>query len=204
MSFSNQGWQPKTGFSQPNLQKRQIAANDSATQNNGLIVSGLITNNNAYDLSLIDIVSVVFNKDGKAISAAQTLLKNVAAFREMSFSISFPKNISLVKEETPAPKISPFTRDLTLGAKGDDVLQLERFLKDQGYFTNEPDTYFGIATRDAIIKYQKQVGISPAAGYFGGKTRADINALAAKPASVALNPNQADPIKTEVYVEGIR
>jgi glycosyltransferase involved in cell wall biosynthesis len=36
-------------------------------------------------------------------------------------------------------------------------------------------TKFGPATKAALIKYQKAKGISPAAGYFGPKTRASVN-----------------------------
>jgi len=66
---------------------------------------------------------------------------------------------------------------------GEDVRQLQIYLNSKG-FTVAPSgpgslgnetTYFGNATRAALIKFQKASGISPAAGYFGPLTRAYIS-----------------------------
>ena len=75
-----------------------------------------------------------------------------------------------------------FTRDLTLGSKGDDVKALQQFLNANGYAVassgagsaGNETTYFGSLTRTALGKYQAAVGISPTAGYFGPKTRAYV------------------------------
>ncbi len=77
-----------------------------------------------------------------------------------------------------------FTRDLKVGVAGSDVKALQVFLNTHGYAvsSNGPGsagnetTKFGTATRAALIKLQKALGISPAAGYFGAKTRAYIAA----------------------------
>ncbi|MBT7717722.1 hypothetical protein HN699_05135, partial [Candidatus Uhrbacteria bacterium] len=75
-----------------------------------------------------------------------------------------------------------FDRDLTLGSKGEDVRELQKYLNKSGYILadsgpgsrgNETD-YFGELTRQALIKFQKAVGIKPAAGYFGPITRSFI------------------------------
>jgi peptidoglycan hydrolase-like protein with peptidoglycan-binding domain len=42
---------------------------------------------------------------------------------------------------------------------------------------NYETTYFGPATRAAVIKFQKKYGISPAAGYVGAITRAKLNEI---------------------------
>jgi len=76
-----------------------------------------------------------------------------------------------------------YTRDLQFGMTGEDVRQLQIYLNSKG-FTVAPSgpgslgnetTYFGNATRAALIKFQKASGISPAAGYFGPLTRAYIS-----------------------------
>jgi hypothetical protein len=82
-----------------------------------------------------------------------------------------------------------FTRDLTVGSKGADVKALQQFLNSSGYKIaasgagspgSETET-FGSLTKAALAKYQAAVGLSPAAGYFGPKTRAYIASLAAAP-----------------------
>ncbi len=82
-----------------------------------------------------------------------------------------------------------FTRDLTLGSKGDDVKALQQFLNSKGFTVaasgagsaGNETTYFGSLTQAALAKYQASVGISPTAGYFGPKTRAYVASLAAAP-----------------------
>lgn len=75
-----------------------------------------------------------------------------------------------------------FSRDLELGMSGADVRMLQVFLNTKGFVVaesgagspgNESD-YFGARTQAALAKYQAANGISPAAGYFGPKTRAQI------------------------------
>ena len=84
-----------------------------------------------------------------------------------------------------------FTRDLTVGSKGDDVQSLQVWLNSKGYTVSvsgpgssgNETMYFGPATRAAVAKYQAASGISPAVGYFGPKTRASVNAMAGGPVS---------------------
>lgn len=77
-----------------------------------------------------------------------------------------------------------FTRDLTVGATGEDVRQLQVFLNANGYVVASTgagsagmeSTYFGGLTKAALAKYQAAEGISPAVGYFGPITRAAVHA----------------------------
>jgi murein DD-endopeptidase MepM/ murein hydrolase activator NlpD len=73
-----------------------------------------------------------------------------------------------------------FTRDLSLGSTGADVLALQQYLNAHGFVVatsgagskgNETQ-YFGPATRAALINFQLSKNIAPAAGYFGPLTRA--------------------------------
>ncbi len=73
-----------------------------------------------------------------------------------------------------------FKRNLAFGSVGDDVLALQVWLNTHGYAVassgpgssgNETKT-FGRLTRAAVARFQTQVGISPALGYFGAKTQA--------------------------------
>ncbi len=75
-----------------------------------------------------------------------------------------------------------FTRDLEMGAVGDDVKALQIYLNTHGFIIVESGpgspgnetTKFGAYTQAALIKFQIANGITPAAGYFGPKTRAVI------------------------------
>lgn len=83
---------------------------------------------------------------------------------------------------TPSGASGAFTRDLDVGAVGEDVRALQVFLNTHGAVIaasgvgspGNETTYFGLLTQKALAKYQAAQGISPAAGYFGPKTRAYI------------------------------
>jgi hypothetical protein len=65
-----------------------------------------------------------------------------------------------------------FTRDLTVGSTGADVTCLQNALKAGGYMSANATGYFGAMTQSGVVAWQKAAGVSPAAGYFGAKSRA--------------------------------
>lgn len=68
-----------------------------------------------------------------------------------------------------------FNRDLDLGATGPDVTALQTWLIGKGFAIPAGATgWFGAQTQAALAAYQAANGISPAAGYFGPKTRAVV------------------------------
>ncbi len=78
-----------------------------------------------------------------------------------------------------------FTRNLTLGSTGTDVMELQKFLNAKGFTVaasgagsvGMESTYFGVKTQQALAKFQAANAISPAAGYFGPLTRAKVNSM---------------------------
>jgi hypothetical protein len=80
-----------------------------------------------------------------------------------------------------------YTRDLTLGATGDDVKALQQFLNGHGAQVaasgagspGNESSYFGPLTQAALAKYQAANAITPSVGYFGPKTRAHVTAACA-------------------------
>jgi len=81
-------------------------------------------------------------------------------------------------------QVRAIATDLSAGSKGNAVNVLQQFLISQGkgsaaqvLATNGATTYFGNLTRAALAEFQKSVGITPASGYFGAKTRVYINSL---------------------------
>lgn len=78
-----------------------------------------------------------------------------------------------------------FTQDLQLGVgNSSQVRTLQVYLNTHGYAVassgpgspGNETMKFGGATKAALIKFQKAVGITPASGFFGPKTRAYLNA----------------------------
>lgn len=78
--------------------------------------------------------------------------------------------------------VHAFKSDLMLGSLGSEVKALQEFLNAHGYAVaasgagspGNETMRFGAATKAALIKYQKAKGITPAAGYFGPKTRSAV------------------------------
>lgn len=77
----------------------------------------------------------------------------------------------------PSAHNCSFTRDLTLGSRGDDVICLQNALIAAGYPVPAGATgYFGAQTRAAVAQWQSVAGVTPAAGYFGPKSQAAFQA----------------------------
>jgi len=57
------------------------------------------------------------------------------------------------------------------------VRKLQNFLYQFRYLSETPTGYFGEKTKEAVIKFQAEYGITPAQGYVGAITRAKINEL---------------------------
>jgi len=95
--------------------------------------------------------------------------------------------------ETPAPSISRFTRDLTLGSTGEDVRQLQILLNSLGFLVassgpgspGNETIYFGSLTTQAVIRFQERyasevltpLGLSSGTGFVGRMTRDKLNQL---------------------------
>jgi len=71
-----------------------------------------------------------------------------------------------------------FTGYLTLGSHGEAVKARQMILKDLGYFDyTQVSGMYGPITEAAVIKFQKDHGITPATGSIGPKTREILNSL---------------------------
>jgi peptidoglycan hydrolase-like protein with peptidoglycan-binding domain len=81
-------------------------------------------------------------------------------------------NNCVVNDSSLKATTSVFTRNLTIRDTGDDVKKLQQFLIDQGFLGIGNNTgYFGPLTQQAVVQYQKSVGIVPALGFFRPLTR---------------------------------
>lgn len=78
-----------------------------------------------------------------------------------------------------------FESNLYFGLRDNgDVLKLQQFLTDKGFYNGPVNGNFLALTKSAVIKFQKDRGITPAGGYVGPKTREILNKeLSAVPAA---------------------
>ncbi|MFA5841290.1 MAG: peptidoglycan-binding domain-containing protein [Candidatus Paceibacterota bacterium] len=77
-----------------------------------------------------------------------------------------------------------FTQTLKNGSKGNEVVELQKFLNAAGYYNGKFDGKFGKGTRVAVINWQKSLNLK-ADGSFGAMSRAAIeNNLTPTPVSV--------------------
>ena len=86
----------------------------------------------------------------------------------------------------PSAEPSPTPKSLQRGFTGsDDVREMQKKLKELGYYKGSPDGDFGSGTEDAVIAFQKANGLT-ADGKAGPKTLEKLygsNAVSAKSAS---------------------
>lgn len=90
-----------------------------------------------------------------------------------------------------------FSQDLKSGAKSDDVVKLQDFLKSQGYFQGTSTGLFGPKTVESLKLWQNLNGINPT-GVFDAKTRAVINSLRVKAPTTATTGERPVPGTTGV------
>ncbi|MFA6365440.1 MAG: sortase [Candidatus Paceibacterota bacterium] len=75
-----------------------------------------------------------------------------------------------------------FSRNLTIGSRGNDVLALQQFLIVSGLLNiTIPTNYFGLATKTALTKWQASVGIAPTTGTLGPLSRGKLNIVIQQP-----------------------
>ena len=105
-----------------------------------------------------------------------------------------------------------FTRNLTVGDRGEDVQQLQQYFNNNSCLVSEAGagspgretTYFGTKTRQSAVCYQREHAINPPLGFVGPLTRAHINArLAALGDTALLTPTNPLIISTPTAQEKV-
>jgi peptidoglycan hydrolase-like protein with peptidoglycan-binding domain len=124
--------------------------------------------------------------DGTAIDPYLSLIAaRDGSISASALAINQAKTAALDKVKAPVITKAKFVfkNDLTLGDENNDVKELQKFLNTNGYVVaksgagspGRETTYFGLATKKALIKFQKAKKISPATGLFGPLTRKAFN-----------------------------
>lgn len=94
-----------------------------------------------------------------------------------------------------------FNTDLTYGSVGADVTALQQFLTDQGNYSGPVTGNFYSLTRQALISFQVQKGITPSLGYFGPITRSVVNSLSS---NVVDNSTSTDEVVLSPNVNSLQ
>ena len=84
-----------------------------------------------------------------------------------------------------------FDINLKYGSRGDDVIELQDFLQDQGVYSGKVDGRFGLGTRKAVIAFQLANNLK-GDGYFGFSSRAKANSILATELKPSTNAEQAE------------
>jgi len=120
------------------------------------------------------------NADGSANCYCNVGYKWDVAGTKCVLVINTPKEKDLAIESNTlqikgqATSSFEFTKDLSIGMRGDDVVALQNILIKLGHLSEGSNSgYFGKATKQALVKYQSSVEL-PASGYFGAMTRARL------------------------------
>ncbi len=135
----------------------------------------------SYDAPVVVVApaAVVPSASGLSTTQVDAILSLLSSFGADQATIDNVK-LALSGKATTGTITAAFARNLEFGMTGEDVKALQQWLNTNGYRVassgpgspGNETTKFGGATRSALIKFQKANGITPAAGYFGPKTRA--------------------------------
>ncbi len=102
----------------------------------------------------------------------ETVYYDIPTTASTTISVTGTKTISAATANT-------FTKQLTKGSSGPEVLALQKLLQKHGYLTVTPNGYYGAGTTAAVKKFQIANTINPV-GYVGIGTRAALNTLTNK------------------------
>jgi peptidoglycan hydrolase-like protein with peptidoglycan-binding domain len=104
------------------------------------------------------------------------------------FSAPFIEKIMPARQAPEQPDLLPF-ESLEPGSRGEEVLALQRYLKDTGYLRGLVDGIYGPGTQNALSAFQKANGLE-ATGNADKETIQTINRLAAEAAREAEQQNK--------------
>lgn len=87
------------------------------------------------------------------------------------------------------------------GSKGDEVTQVQTKLQEKGYYTGKIDGIFGSKTKEALLKYQKDVGLT-ADGIAGPNTLSKLGITSSSTSSASQIKNIQSKLKEKGYYSG--
>jgi peptidoglycan hydrolase-like protein with peptidoglycan-binding domain len=185
------------------LGSEYVDAGATATDNMDEAVT--VASNGAVDTSATGTYTITYTATDSAGNIAASVTRTVEVFRRSSGGGGRVAKVSSSDTQEQVGRVLGasvynFSIDLTVGAKGDDVLVLQKMLQEQGYFREVPTGYFGPVTKAAVMAYQATNGISQT-GYVGPLTRAMLGGtpvhVTSVEAQIALLTAQLEELKRQ-------
>lgn len=157
---------------------------------------------------------IEFKKSGKYVLEVKVTDDKNKSVEEICSTINVYEKDAVREEEavnstdyttqtTSTTQTFTFYRDLTVGSEGADVIALQDYLIARGFLTMPSGVakgYFGALTQSAVARWQAAVGLTPAAGYFGQKSRTYISTgiIPVSTTQTYVAPAKTTPAKTTV------
>lgn len=89
-------------------------------------------------------------------------------------------------------EVDNYPNALNEGDAGPEVLQLQRSLSQLGYFRANPTGNFGYVTKDAVVRFQRDYGLTPN-GIVDARTWTAISSASGNGNSAIVNPTPINP-----------
>jgi len=107
-----------------------------------------------------------------------TAIKTIEEFHSYQYREDLLPNIEISDASIVTTGGYTFTRNLSVGENGDDVVQLQQMLQHLGYFPSDVFTsgFYGSVTEQSVMLFQQDHGL-PSIGVFGPQTRRVLSSL---------------------------
>ncbi len=201
--ISNEIWESSEIFIQPNIEVSDI--NTTKKDGDFLKVTGTLGNKDEVDYSNVNIIALLYSKNGDLVSTSKTKLDGLKSFESYKFIINFPKDLTLKKQTLDFS--SYFPKDLKLGDSGEDVSNLQIFLAEIGILDRGPTGYYDDVTKSAVEAIQKQFNLS-INGELDNQTRQYLIDIINKNANTGSSEEnvgiEVDSSETKIFIEAIR
>jgi hypothetical protein len=172
-----------TGFTQPSFAISDAFTSTLGTSSLAIDQTGTVTWTPApNDIGTHRITISASDASGNNGSALATIQivpgrsapSSAAPAVTASTSISTSTGAAVAAQTPATPTAHVFTKYLSVGSTGADVLALQQLLAQLGFFTATPTGYFGSVTTRAVKAYQSAHSISTL-GVVGPMTRASLD-----------------------------
>jgi peptidoglycan hydrolase-like protein with peptidoglycan-binding domain len=139
-------------------------------------------------------------------SNVSSLLAQLSALEQEIQSVSggataAPASAPTVNASASGTSCLDLTRTLSVGSSGADVVQLQNFLAQQGFFGVSATGYFGTVTQSGVALWQEKNGVvsggsasTTGLGVVGPRTRAAMAAACGGPTTTSVSSTQCLPV----------
>jgi hypothetical protein len=196
----NPQWISGSTFTKPNIEIQ-----DTRTEYiQGIIVSAKLNNRDTQAFKNVVISALVFNHAGTLIGASNTTVDSLNAFDSASTQVIFSKDLDLYQPVINAT-IS-FSQNLKQGDTGNDVINLQQVLTEQGLYTSAISGFFDTDTQSALGVFQTKNNVT-STGELDDATRTVLNTMLQSNTpqqNTQTKDTSVDATKTKIFISAHR